>query len=353
MARPGITYLEVAQAATTLQQKGESPTIDKVRRALGTGSNTTIAGFLKKWRTEHQPAVSALTKTTLPSELLTQLQSLWDALKDKANERTEQLEREHVQQIDEHQQIIQSLTKQLQTVEKERDHLSQANTALQQQLESFHQQQVQEREAHQQMLIRMEEQRQRLSDKESAIKDLKEQTQHIQQNLDHFRESSRQQREELILQYDAAQAELKQQSHHLTQQLENERSRTQQQALENEKQKYHYEKQVEESRWVRAQSDERYESLKELRSQLKTAQSHNDVISAQNSNLLEELTTQRQQTLLLEKSVTEYKEKWIASQAIESQQAKQIETLSNRRAIEEKETEKEKEKETEKVTVTY
>ena len=39
MARTGVTYLEVAQAASTIQHQGSNPTIDAVRQVLGTGSN--------------------------------------------------------------------------------------------------------------------------------------------------------------------------------------------------------------------------------------------------------------------------------------------------------------------------
>lgn len=321
MARPGITYLEVAQAATTLQQKGESPTIDMVRKALGTGSNTTIATHLRKWRAEHQPAVSALTKTTLPPELLTQLQSLWEALQEKAKEKSETLEREHAQQIDDHQHTIQTLMKQAQTLQNERDQLSNANTMLQQQLDSAHRQQTQSEQKQQQMSIRLEEQQQRLNDRESAVIDLKEQTHHIQQNLDHFREASRQQREELILQHDGAQAELKQEINKLKLQLETERDRNQQVTLENEKNKYEAEKQSDEIAWLKEQSQERYDVLKEIKSQLKTAQSHNESLNSRNAELLSDSKVQRQQITQLEQSITEHKERWLTIKATEAQQS--------------------------------
>ena len=104
MARPGVTYLEVADAASNLQNKGENPTIDSVRRALGTGSNTTISIHLKKWRSENQPEVALLDKTTLPNDIIVTLQSLWDTLLAKANQTNEQLKIEHAQQVDDYQQ---------------------------------------------------------------------------------------------------------------------------------------------------------------------------------------------------------------------------------------------------------
>ena len=47
MARPGVTYLDVARAATAIKAKGDNPTIDKVREHLGTGSGKVIKPFGK------------------------------------------------------------------------------------------------------------------------------------------------------------------------------------------------------------------------------------------------------------------------------------------------------------------
>lgn len=59
MARPGITYSQVAQAAETLTAAGASPTIAAVREALGgTGSPNTIHKHLAAWR-DGQPTAAA------------------------------------------------------------------------------------------------------------------------------------------------------------------------------------------------------------------------------------------------------------------------------------------------------
>ena len=51
MGRGGVTLTEVEQAALYLQDKGRTPTVDGVREYLGTGSRTTLAAHLKKWKT--------------------------------------------------------------------------------------------------------------------------------------------------------------------------------------------------------------------------------------------------------------------------------------------------------------
>jgi hypothetical protein len=51
MARIGITYEEVELQAETLVARGENPTLEKVRRALGDrGSNSTLSKYINEWR---------------------------------------------------------------------------------------------------------------------------------------------------------------------------------------------------------------------------------------------------------------------------------------------------------------
>ncbi len=54
MARPGITYDEVAAAASQIAASGENPTVERVRAVTKTGSQGTILRHLRQWR-ESQP----------------------------------------------------------------------------------------------------------------------------------------------------------------------------------------------------------------------------------------------------------------------------------------------------------
>lgn len=71
MARPGITYEEVQNAADTLVGRAESPTIQRVREHLGTGSPNTIHRHLTTWRAALAPAKREAAK--LPEELASAL----------------------------------------------------------------------------------------------------------------------------------------------------------------------------------------------------------------------------------------------------------------------------------------
>lgn len=67
MARTGITFKQVSDAADTLVAEGKSPTIISVREHLGTGSPNTIHAHLKAWR-EARPAPK-VEAIELPTEL--------------------------------------------------------------------------------------------------------------------------------------------------------------------------------------------------------------------------------------------------------------------------------------------
>jgi hypothetical protein len=52
MARPGINYHDVADAAQQLTGQGKNPTIEGIRAFLGTGSSSTIAPHLRDWKSK-------------------------------------------------------------------------------------------------------------------------------------------------------------------------------------------------------------------------------------------------------------------------------------------------------------
>lgn len=67
MAREGITYDQVAQAADTLASEGKEPTIRAVREALGTGSPNTVHKHLTAWRAARPVATASAAE--LPATL--------------------------------------------------------------------------------------------------------------------------------------------------------------------------------------------------------------------------------------------------------------------------------------------
>lgn len=95
MARAGILYSYVAQAAAKLVEDGKNPTVDNVRAALGgTGSKSTIAPFLKRWKAEHQEAV-AETGLGIPATLLQAVKGVYEQLQADVNQKLAQAQQAH------------------------------------------------------------------------------------------------------------------------------------------------------------------------------------------------------------------------------------------------------------------
>ena len=106
MARAGILYSQVAQAAAQLAAAGTTPTVDTVRAALGnTGSKSTIAPMLKQWRAAHQGAVVA-AGTGLPADLLEAVQGVYQRLEASAQAQVAQLRSAHDLAREEHAQLL-------------------------------------------------------------------------------------------------------------------------------------------------------------------------------------------------------------------------------------------------------
>jgi chromosome segregation ATPase len=77
MARIGIGYEQVSKAASDLANEGHAVTVDNVRQRLGgTGSKSTIAPLLKRWKTANAGEIG--TQPALPIDLLRSVQRLYD-----------------------------------------------------------------------------------------------------------------------------------------------------------------------------------------------------------------------------------------------------------------------------------
>lgn len=95
MARAGIQYSQVLQAAEKLSGEGKNPTVDAVRDAMGgTGSKSTIAPLLKRWKSEHQSAL-ATVQSGLPEPLLQAVKGLHQHMLTQVEQELEQARQAH------------------------------------------------------------------------------------------------------------------------------------------------------------------------------------------------------------------------------------------------------------------
>lgn len=77
MARTGISFEDVRDAAETLLGRGLNPTIQRVRELLGTGSNTTISEHLKTWQQQLAETPKIVLLPTIPEAVATALDAFW------------------------------------------------------------------------------------------------------------------------------------------------------------------------------------------------------------------------------------------------------------------------------------
>ncbi len=90
MARTGIVYNDVKAAAYKLLTQGFSPSVQKIREVLGTGSNTTIAEHLRVWREEYAKKEIHHLPANMPQELVSAIEILWQTAMEQAeNQLTE------------------------------------------------------------------------------------------------------------------------------------------------------------------------------------------------------------------------------------------------------------------------
>lgn len=99
MARPGVTYKDIATAASELKGQGRSITIDNVRSILGTGSIGTINNHLRKWKDAQTSTNKIAVKENIPEELIALVKGLWERVCAQSIEQFTPLETRYQQEV--------------------------------------------------------------------------------------------------------------------------------------------------------------------------------------------------------------------------------------------------------------
>ncbi|WP_163575755.1 DNA-binding protein [Halomonas faecis] len=86
MARSGVRYEDVERAVDTLLAQGETPSVQKVREVLGTGSFTTLSEHLRAWRARRDETRDALSGLGIPESVATLAERVWEHAQEAANE---------------------------------------------------------------------------------------------------------------------------------------------------------------------------------------------------------------------------------------------------------------------------
>lgn len=196
MGRAGIHYSHVAKVAAQLAGDGKNPTVDSVREALGsTGSKSTIAPLLKRWKEEHQDAVVG-TELGLPVELLQAMKGVYEKLQADVNQQLEQVNETH-------RITLQTATDQVQQLETDNNLLTEAKAGLSADLMQAQDALAQLRAEHQSQSVTLATLQsdnagleQRLADRAAEVAALNQQQTQTRLQFEHYQEATAAQRAE-------------------------------------------------------------------------------------------------------------------------------------------------------------
>lgn len=194
MARPGVTYQEVVEAANELVGKGRNPTVEQVRLQIGSGSSTTIANHLRQWKA-NQEATSLLSiQENIPKELVAVMKGLWEQMLNQSQTKISQVEASYQEAISELQKELdkykinnQKWQKLFNQWQQEKNLLANEKLTLEQALEFSHKENHSLHNKNDMLLNQLQE-------KQTRIEELHRLHQQAQANLEHYRESAREQR---------------------------------------------------------------------------------------------------------------------------------------------------------------
>lgn len=208
MGRIGITYSEVAKAITTLQGLQKNPTVDNIREIMGTGSKSTIARFLREWKSKN--GLQNDDDGALPSDLINLVKGLWGALQEKADnqaaesvkecdEKIAQLQR----QLNEYRQSQSESAAKIHLLEEQNHHKTEEINALKHALNVEQHEKIKITER----ATNLESSREQ---SQAEIERLHQLLKHVQDNLEHYQTATQQLRQEQALQMEKQRSEFDQ-----------------------------------------------------------------------------------------------------------------------------------------------
>lgn len=194
MARHGITYDDVISAANTLKGQGKSVTIENVRTFLGTGSSGTVNQHLRRWKEAQNSTQKIASKENLPEPLVALVKGLWEGVLEQTTEQFAPIESNYQQEITElktelekYRSNNQRWQKMFNQWQQEKVVLANEKLTLEQALEFAHQENQSSHSKYDGLL-------QQLQEKQERVEELHRLHQQTQANLEHYRESAREQR---------------------------------------------------------------------------------------------------------------------------------------------------------------
>ncbi len=208
MARPGVTYVEVAEIANQLVVESKNPTIEQIRLVLGTGSSSTIAAHLKKWRAAQQDATRIAVKTQLPTELVGCIKGLWERVIDESTLEINSIEARANQAIEALQSEVQKYKTNNARWQKLYDRWQEEKASLVNTSEALATELKRVQAEHATLNCEYAALREQLAGKNAHVEELQRLHLQTQTNLEHYREAAREQRMQAQAQYEQQQQQM-------------------------------------------------------------------------------------------------------------------------------------------------
>lgn len=191
---PALTYFEVADTAQELLLQGINPTQEALKAVLKRGSNTTIVKHLQRWRAEQGSATQLAVKENLPPEVIAAVQTVWQTLIEKADYKIQQFQADANEKIDDLENLIATTQNDFKMLQQSFTELQTAHELLLNQKKSAEQTIQQQQAELIECNAKLNSQAEKITEKQKRIDELNHLHQQAQANLEHSRESVREQR---------------------------------------------------------------------------------------------------------------------------------------------------------------
>jgi chromosome segregation ATPase len=182
----------VANAAEEIQAQQRYPTIETIRALLGTGSHGTIATHLRTWKTKQTD--STFLSAELPETLHATLKGLWAQVSSEANAKIGSIQQQAETEQDELKEELEHFKREHGQLRQaydqqgfEKESLSHTKLSLEQAVVTLQQDILQ-------LTVKQDGLQSQLQEKDNRIAELLRLNSQTQNNLEHYRESSREQR---------------------------------------------------------------------------------------------------------------------------------------------------------------
>lgn len=235
MARIGINYQDVATAAITVQGHDQVPTVDRIRAITGTGSKSTIARYLKEWKSKTNQIPGS---DDIPQEIIALIKGLWERLKNEADQKISEHEQEANKTLAEitiafniEQKTNAHLQSNLRNTEEQLHQQINLSNSLQRTLEEEKRTLIAINERNNALTQKTDEQK-------AEVDRLHQLLSHLQVNLEHYQNSMQKLREEQTLNHEKQKIQYEQEIQSLKKLLSDESNQNNTLYREQDKLKY-------------------------------------------------------------------------------------------------------------------